>query len=124
MSPYRPRILLVEDDDSLRDVMADTLTQEGYYVAGIDGGAGALDSIRAQRPQLVVLDVVMPQLDGIQVLAQLRAVGYTMPVLMITGLPLTDARLDGADMVLQKPFDLDVFLATVRRLLGPAAVLT
>lgn len=120
--PYRPRVLIVEDDDALRAVLADALTAEGYYVAGIDGGRGVLDSVRAQRPQMLVLDVLMPGLDGIQVLAELRAVGYTMPVLMITGLPLTDARLDGADAVLQKPFGLEDFLATVRRLLGPGAV--
>lgn len=119
---YRPRLLIVEDDDDLRAVLADALTAAGYYVAGQDSGADALDSVRAQRPQLIVLDVMMPGLDGIQVLAELRAVGYTMPVIMITGMPLTDARLDGASAVLQKPFDLEDFLATVRRLLGPGAV--
>lgn len=119
MMPYRQRVLLIDDDDDMRDVLECVLKDEGYYVAVLDGGAGALDSVRAQRPQLVVLDVVMPEVDGVQVLSQLRAVGYTMPVLLITGMPLSDPRFDGADALLAKPFDLDDLIGTVRRLIGP-----
>lgn len=116
-----PRVLVLDDDDALRTVLVEALTAAGYYAVPLDAGAGALDSLRAQRPDLLVLDLVMPPPDGLQVLAALRALGHTLPVLMVTALPLTDPRLAGASAFLRKPFDLDVFLRTVARVLGVGA---
>lgn len=119
MTRPKSRVLIVEDDDELRTVLAEVLTTAGYYAAVLDDGRGALDSIRVQRPDLVVLDVVMAGVDGVQVMAAVRALGYQFPILLITGLASMAARVDGVQAVLAKPFDLDVFLGTVRRLLGP-----
>jgi DNA-binding response OmpR family regulator len=119
MLARRARILVVEDDDSTRDMLADTLSDADYYVAGADRSAHALDAVRAQAPDLVILDLMMPEVDGVQVLTRIRGAGYTMPVLVVTGLAPPLAGFEGATAVLRKPFELDVFLATVARLLGP-----
>jgi two-component system response regulator TctD len=120
VSDQRARILVIEDDDDLRTVITDTLTAEGYYVAALDDGAGAFHSICAQRPDLLILDVVMQGVDGLQVLAEVRALGYTVPVLIITGLASRVLAIAGADAMLPKPFDLGDFRATVARLLAGA----
>jgi two-component system response regulator TctD len=114
------RVLLIEDDASLRALLNEALTAEGYYVAMLDDGAGAFHSIYAQQPDVVVLDVVMPGVDGLQVLAEMRALGYTVPVLVITGLASQVLPIAGANAMLPKPFDLGEFLATVARLLAGA----
>lgn len=121
MREDRARVLVVEDDADLRGILQETLKGAGYYVAALDDGRGALDAIRAQRPDVLVLDVVMAGVDGLQVLAEVRALGQPLPVLLITGLASMTHLIDGADAFLPKPFDLGVFVATVARLLDKAA---
>lgn len=111
------RVLIIEDDPATRDVLAAALSAQGYYVSGLDRSPGALDAVRAQRPDLVLTDVMMPEVDGVQVITRLRGAGYTGPLLVVTALRLPDTRLAGADAVLGKPFELETLQATVRQLL-------
>jgi DNA-binding response OmpR family regulator len=115
-----PRVLLIEDDDAHRAVVADTLAAEGYYVAGLDQSAGTLDSVRAQRPDLVITDMRMPDVDGVQVLTRLRGAGYTGRVLVLSAFVRDGDRFEGADATMAKPWDREALLATVARLIGPA----
>lgn len=117
--PRRPRILVIDDDDDARSVIADMLTLAGFYTAGLDHSTGAIDSLKAQRPDLLVLDLRMPEEDGIQVLAQVRMLGYHLPVLIVTASPVQS--VPGAEALIHKPFDMDVLIGTVTRLLGEAA---
>ncbi len=114
---HRRRILIVDDDDDVRGMMAEALTLEGFYVAGADSGEGVLDAIRAQRPDLLVLDLFMPGVDGVQVLEQLRQLDIRTPVVLVTGWPLTRRDMEGAVAVIPKPFELEHFLSMVRRVM-------
>jgi CheY-like chemotaxis protein len=120
LRPEPPRVLLIEDDDDQRAVLADTLAAEGYYVAGLDQSAGTLDSVRAQRPDLVITDMRMPDVDGVQVLTRLRGAGYTGRVLVLSAFVQDGDPFVGAEATLAKPWDRETLLATVVRLIGPA----
>ena len=115
------RVLIAEDDQSVRDSLARVLTFEGYDVQTTVNGAEALAAVLDAPPDLVVLDVLMPVLDGLTACRRLRQAGDRTPVLMLTARhEVTDkvAGLDaGADDYLVKPFALDELLARVRALL-------
>lgn len=116
-----PRVLVVDDDAAVRAVLADVLADAHYYVAALDDGAGVLDALRAQQPDLLILDLAMHGVDGVQILAQLRALDNPVPVLVVTALPMADPpHIPGASAVLQKPFDTQALVAVVARLIGPA----
>ncbi len=125
-------ILVVDDDAPIRRMLERTLTAEGYAVESAADGAGALVSIERSSPDLVVLDVTMPGLDGLAVCRRLRDKGLAMPVLLLTA---RDALVDrvagldaGADDYVVKPFETVELLARVRALLRrgriPGAVLS
>ncbi|HUQ63991.1 MAG TPA: response regulator transcription factor [Acidimicrobiales bacterium] len=115
------RVLIAEDDQSVRDSLARVLTFEGYEVQTTVNGAEALTAVLDTPPDLIVLDVLMPVLDGLTACRRLRQAGDRTPVLMLTARhEVTDkvAGLDaGADDYLVKPFALDELLARVRALL-------
>jgi two-component system response regulator MprA len=115
------RVLIAEDDQSVRDSLARVLTFEGYEVQTTVNGAEALATVLESPPDLIVLDVLMPVLDGLTACRRLRQAGDRTPVLMLTARhEVTDkvAGLDaGADDYLVKPFALDELLARVRALL-------
>jgi DNA-binding response OmpR family regulator len=112
------RILVVEDDDTLRAVLRAVLEEAGYYVATLDRSTYVPGSVRAQEPDLITLDYLMPERSGGVVAAELRSLGCTVPILFVTGLSLTGDSLEG-HALLTKPFELDDLLAQVERLIGP-----
>ena len=123
-----PKILVVDDEPSIRQLVSDVLTVEGYEVEAVGDGYAALASIDANRPDCVVLDVMMPGLDGHEVLQRIRASerGPELPVVMLTA-AADDAQqwqawTEGVDYFLAKPFEADELLRYLSSLFENAAV--
>jgi two-component system, OmpR family, response regulator MprA len=114
------RVLVVEDDAEIADVLRRSLRQEGYEVKTSADGAEALDVATGFVPDLVVLDLGLPRLDGVEVCRRLRAEG-DVPILMLTARAETEDRVSGldsgADDYLVKPFERQELLARIRALL-------
>jgi len=114
------RVLIVEDDAEIADVLRRSLRQEGYEVKTSSDGVEALDVASGFVPDLVVLDLGLPRLDGIEVCRRLRAEG-DVPILMLTARAETEDRVggldSGADDYLVKPFKRPELLARIRALL-------
>jgi two-component system OmpR family response regulator len=119
-----PRVLVVDDDDMIRDMLATTLRYAGYDPASAADGPAALAAIARSRPDLVVLDVLMPGLDGLEVCRRLRAQGDDVPVVFLTaratGRDLLEGFARGADDYVTKPFVLEELLARIRAVLARA----
>ena len=118
------RILLADDDRAIRESLARALVLEGYDVIQAPDGAAALNLIETSQPDAAILDVMMPNVDGLTVCRVLRAERNRIPVLMLTARTETPDRVAGldagADDYLPKPFDLDELLARMRALLRRA----
>jgi len=117
----KARILLVEDEPAMRMALSDILESEGYRLqTAADGDAGLRQAIE-QQPDLILLDVMLPKLDGFAVCAELRRLEIAIPVLMLTAKGQVQDRVmgldSGADDYLVKPFSTDELLARVRALL-------
>jgi DNA-binding response OmpR family regulator len=115
------RLLIVEDELPMRTALADALTAEGYRViTAIDGEMGLRRAIE-EKPDLVLLDLMMPKLDGFAVCSELRRLSNPVPVLMLTAKGMVEDRVTGldagADDYLVKPFSTEELLARVRALL-------
>lgn len=117
----KPKVLLVEDESALAGALADNLEGEGYAVEIAPDGRAALERWVAWQPDLVVLDVMLPGLDGLQVCRQMRAQGQTTPVLFLSAKGAPEERVEGlrvgGDDYLAKPFHLPEFLLRVKNLL-------
>jgi two-component system, OmpR family, response regulator MprA len=115
------RVLVVDDDRALRDALRRALTLGGYEVVAAEGGREGLERVRTARPDVVVLDVLMPDVDGLEVAQRLRADGDRTPILMLTARDAVDDRIAGldagADDYLVKPFDVEELKARVRALI-------
>ncbi|MFK0115091.1 response regulator transcription factor [Streptomyces sp. NPDC090994] len=120
-SQAAPTLLLAEDDRAIRNALERALTLEGYRVVAVADGAEALAEARRERPDVLVLDVMMPGVDGLQVCRTLRAEGDPTPILMLTALVETADRIAGldagADDYVVKPFDVEEVFARLRALL-------
>ncbi len=118
------RLLVVDDDRALRDVLRRALALGGYDVKLAETGAGALAEIAGVVPDAVVLDIGLPDIDGLEVCRLLRREGNRVPVLMLTARHAVADRIDGldagADDYLVKPFDIDELKARLRALLRRA----
>ncbi len=118
------RILLADDDRAIREALTRALSLEGYDVVQAADGAQALVQVESARPDMAILDVMMPNVDGLTVCRVIRAERNRLPVLMLTARTETQDRVAGldagADDYLAKPFDLDELLARVRALLRRA----
>lgn len=111
-------VLVIDDDSGIRDSLAEVLEVEGFSVACASNGAEGLERLRARRPGLVVVDLLMPVMNGYQFISALRDDPATsqLPVVLMTGAtPRAGHPLPTADALLPKPFELDDLLALVRR---------
>jgi two-component system response regulator MprA len=116
-----PTVLLAEDDRAIRHALERALTLEGYRVTAVADGVEALEQAHRTPPDVLLLDVMMPGKDGLQVCRELRAEGDRTPILMLTALVETADRIAGldagADDYVVKPFDVEEVFARLRALL-------
>jgi two-component system, OmpR family, response regulator len=115
------RILVVDDEPNIADLVATALRYEGFHVDIEQTGRGAVDAVRDRGPQLVVLDVMLPDIDGFAVQERLRGDGRRVPVLFLTARDSVEDRVRGltigGDDYLTKPFSIEELVARVRAIL-------
>lgn len=119
------KILVVDDEQAVRESLRRSLRFNGYEVLTANDGLEAVEMVRAENPELLILDVMMPNMDGLEVCRTLRSEGWDRPILVLTardGVSDRVAGLDaGADDYLPKPFALEELLARVRSLVRRAS---
>ncbi|MFJ9377249.1 response regulator transcription factor [Streptomyces sp. NPDC101455] len=121
----RYRLLVVEDEPSIRTLLESTLRLTGYEVSGAENGQSALVEIERRKPHLVLLDVMLPDLDGFEVTRRLRAAGNVVPVLFLTARIDVDDRIkglsSGGDDYVTKPFHIEEVLLRIEAILRRTA---
>jgi two-component system response regulator MprA len=114
-------ILIVDDDPSLTSALRRTLSYEGYHVSTVANGESALEQIRLKPPDLVILDLMLPGIDGLEICRRLRSAGEQLVILMLTARDAVADRVVGleigADDYLIKPFATEELLARIKALL-------
>jgi two-component system, OmpR family, response regulator MprA len=118
-APYR--VLYAEDDRAIRDSVVRALELEGYEVQAVRDGSLLLEALATADPHVIILDVMMPFMDGLSACRRLRTAGNLTPILMLTARTEISDRISGldagADAYLAKPFDVEELLAYVRSLI-------
>jgi two-component system OmpR family response regulator len=111
------RLLLVDDEENLRSMLDAALRHSGFDVVPVSSGREALDAVKAERPALIVLDVMLPDIDGFEVCRRLRSEGDRTPVLFLTARDATEDAVRGltlgGDDYLVKPFSLEELVARI-----------
>lgn len=119
------KILIIDDDVSIQKLFSQFLSGRGYEVVQAENGVEGMHLLESQRPDLVITDILMPEMDGLEILMKIRKSQSTTPIIAISGgmrgLPidfLHQAKLFGAKYVFEKPVPLDVLGSVVAELLG------
>lgn len=124
MSLDRPTILLADDDPTIADSLAPFLERAGFHVLVVSDGVNALEKAQAHHPELIILDVLMPRMDGRETLRRLRKANIWTPTILLTQVGEASERAlaleEGADDYLNKPFDPHELLARIRAVLRRA----
>jgi CheY-like chemotaxis protein len=118
-----PKVLVVDDDPAILEICSDLLQTEGYAVMVATNGQQALEQIRTDPPHVVLMDIMMPVLDGVEACRQVKANPATadIPVVLMsarTNLTRQSLDLASADALVAKPFDIDHLLNTIHDLVG------
>jgi two-component system nitrogen regulation response regulator NtrX len=115
------KILVIDDEPAIRDLLGTLLNRKGYDVVLADGGRKGLELYRRERPDVIVLDVNMPEMDGIAVLKQIRSVDLIQPVIILTGAvtPKTEQQVRALSVseIIKKEFPLDLLGDALKRIL-------
>lgn len=121
------RALVVDDEDSIANLISMALRYEGWDVETAANGAEAIAKVRDFQPHVAVLDIMLPDVDGIQVVSRLRSEGELLPVLFLTALDSVDDRVNGltagGDDYVTKPFSLEELIARLRALVRRSQLL-
>jgi DNA-binding response OmpR family regulator len=116
------KILIVDDDVDIVRIVTAMLEGQGWHVLNAFSGAEALQTVRAERPDLALLDIMMPQMNGIEVLREARRIAPQMRIIMVTAFGDVGSYLDSMDLgaceYINKPFETAELLALIRRVAG------
>ncbi|SJM71718.1 response regulator transcription factor [Gulosibacter sp. 10] len=121
MTDGGPKILVVDDEPNIRELLSTSLRFAGFMVRTVGNGAGAIAAVIDEEPDLIVLDVMLPDMSGFGVTKRLRASGYASPILFLTAKDTTDDKIEGlnagGDDYVTKPFSLDEIVARIKAIL-------
>ncbi|GAA1851765.1 response regulator transcription factor [Microbacterium koreense] len=116
-----PRILVVDDEPNIRDLLIQSLRFAGFQVKAVANGAQTISAVLEEEPDLIILDVMLPDMNGFSVTKRLRSAGYTAPILFLTAKDETDDKIAGlnagGDDYVTKPFSLDEIVARIQAIL-------
>ncbi|GAA2239927.1 response regulator transcription factor [Herbiconiux moechotypicola] len=116
-----PRILIVDDEPNIRDLLTTSLRFAGFAVRAVSNGAQTISAVLEEEPDLIILDVMLPDMNGFGVTKRLRAAGYTAPILFLTAKDDTEDKITGltvgGDDYVTKPFSLDEIVARIKAIL-------
>jgi len=116
-----PKILIVDDEPNIRDLLTTSLRFAQFAVRAVGNGAQAISAVLEEEPDLIILDVMLPDINGFGVTKRLRASGYTAPILFLTAKDDTEDKITGltvgGDDYVTKPFSLDEIVARIKAIL-------
>ena len=116
-----PKILVVDDEPNIRDLLTTSLRFAGFMVRAVGTGAQTISAVLEEEPDLIVLDVMLPDINGFGVTKRLRSSGYTCPILFLTAKDSTEDKITGltvgGDDYVTKPFSLDEIVARIKAIL-------
>ena len=116
-----PRILIVDDEPSIRELLSTSLRFAGFGVRAVGNGAQTISAVLEEEPDLIVLDVMLPDMNGFSVTKRLRSAGYTAPIIFLTAKDDTEDKVEGlnvgGDDYVTKPFSLDEIIARINAVL-------
>jgi two-component system OmpR family response regulator len=116
-----PKVLIVDDEANIRDLLTTSLRFAGFAVRAVATGAQTISAVLEEEPDIIVLDVMLPDINGFGVTKRLRASGYTCPILFLTAKDSTEDKITGltvgGDDYVTKPFSLDEIVARIKAIL-------
>ena len=121
MTEEKPKILVVDDEPHIRELLSTSLRFAGYDVRAVGAGAPAISAVLEDEPDLILLDVMLPDMNGFSVTKRLRASNFTSPILFLTAKDDTEDKITGltvgGDDYVTKPFSLDEIIARIKAIL-------